>query len=395
MIRLFRWFLGSVKFRFFKGFSQGFINDCFKQNMNVHNLKQKDDALYGICSAKTYKSLHRIALKNGGKVQIVKKSGPIFLLLKIKNRWGLFAGLIVFIIIVNFLSGFIWNIEFYGNEKISTSQLEEFLDENDFRVGVYWNNVEKTSLENLIMASFDDCAWVHINRFGSTARVEINEAVLKPDIAESSKYTNVKAVKDGIIVKATVISGYPAAKVGDGVSKGDLLISGIYESEINKKNLFTHASGEYIAMVKEKFNLTINRQQSYKDYTNVKKQKYICFFGLEIPLFIDSGKNAKNKEVNTEYNYLKINDKSIPVGIRCDYVKYYTKQTKVLSDKELNALVNEKIKDKLKTDYDGIEIVGKHINTSLEADKAVCSGYIECLENIGEEVEIKISKTKH
>lgn len=395
MVRLFRWLLGSVKFKFFGGFAQGFVNDCFNEKINVHNLKTESDALYGLCSAKTYKSLHRIALKNGGKVQMVKKSGPVFLFLKIKNRWGLFAGMIAFIAIINFLSGFIWSVEIYGNEKISTAQLVEFLNENDFHEGVYWNNVEKSSLENLIMASFDDCAWVHINRFGSTARVEISEAVEKPDIADNSKYTNVKAVKDGIIVKATVFSGYPVAKIGDGVSKGDLLISGIYESEINKKNLFTHAGGEYIAMVKEPFALTINRQQSYKAYSDEREKKYICFFGLEIPLFIDFEKDKSNYDISTEYKYIKLNKKEIPVGIRVDSIKPYTKESRVLSDKELNRLVAVKTKEKLSSDYAGIDIVGRHINTSLEADKAVCSGYIECLENIGEEVEIKISKSKH
>lgn len=388
MIKFIRWILGYVSFKFSRGFAEGFVNDCYELNINVHDLKRDNNEICGICTAKTYKQLHRIAYKNGGVVEITKKHGPIFPLLKIKNRWGLLVGALGFIIIINILSGFVWNIEIVGNKAITDDEILDFLAENDFSVGVYWDSIDKVSLESLIMASFDDCAWVHINELGSTARVEINETVVKPDVVDDSGVANLKAVKDGIIVKATVYNGWAVAKVGDGVSKGDLLISGIYESEQTKTNVFAHAGGEYIAQVNEPFALTVSRQQSSKIYGADKQYKIIHFFGLKIPLYIGSSK-IQNSDVSESTDYVKLNGRALPIGITTKIVRPYTVSKTVLSDSELTKLTQAEIERKLKTDFAECEIQKQSIEISLNSDEATANGTVTCLENIGEEVIVK------
>lgn len=391
MIRIIRWFLGYVKFQFTNGFIDGFVNDCFENGVNVHSLKRNENILYGECSVKVYPRLHKIALKNGGKTRIIKKRGIIFPFLKLRNRWGIFAGALAFVCLVSFLSGFIWNIEITGNEKISTKEISSFLEENGFCRGAYWKNIEKDRLENLIMASFDDCAWVHINEIGTTARVEINETVEKPDKKSKKTITNLKAVKDGIIVKATVYNGWGVARVGDSVVKGDLLVSGIYESENKKTNFFAHASGEYIAEVKEKFSLTVSRKQSRKAYGQEKKYKKINFFGLTIPLYIVPPAK-QNCEITESVDYAKLNKKELPIGITTVIARSYMPQTEMLSDKELVKLTEQEIEKKLGEDFGSAEIIKKDIDISLESGEAVAKGTVTCLENIGKEVKIKINK---
>lgn len=388
MVKLIRWLLGYVSFKFSKGFAEGFINDCFESSINVHDLKRDSNEIYGICTAKTYKKLHRIAYKNGGVVEITKKHGPVFPLLKIKHRWGLLVGALGFVIIINLLSGFVWNIEITGNEAITDDEIRVFLADNGFSIGVFWDSVDKDSLESLIMASFDDCAWVHINEIGSTARVEINETVVKPDVVDDSGVANLRAVKDGIIVRATVYNGWAVAKVGDGVAKGDLLISGVYESEATKSNVFAHASGEYIAQVKEPFVLTVSRQQSNKIYGEEKQYKIIHFFGLKIPLYIGSGK-MQDSEMTESTDYVKLNGRELPIGITTRTVRPYTVTKTVLSDSELTKLTQAETEKKLKTDFADCEIQSQSIDISLNSDEAVAKGTVICLEDIGEEVMIK------
>lgn len=393
MVKLIRWFLGYVSFKFSSGFAEGFMNDCFEKHINVHDLKRNGSEIYGMCTAKTYKQLHRIAYKNGGVVEIIKKHGPVFPLLKIKNRWGLFVGALGFVIIINMLSGFVWNIEIVGNDVITDDEITAFLAENDFSVGVFWDSVDKDSLESLMMASFDDCAWVQINELGCTARVEINETVVKPEVADNSGITNLKAVKDGIIVKATVYNGWAVAKAGDGVAKGDLLISGVYESEITKTNVFAHASGEYIAQVKEPFSLTVSRQQSSKSYSEEKQYKIINFFGLNIPLYIGSS-NLPDSDTDQSTDYIRLNGKELPIGITTKTVRPYTVTKTALSDSELTKLTQAEIKKKLETDFGDYEIQKQSIDISLNADEAVAKGTVTCLEDIGEEVVMKEEETE-
>ena len=92
-----------------------------------------------------------------------------FLLLKIQNRWGIFAGCLLFIFIVNFLSGFVWNIEITGNSKISDAQIMQVLDDNGFCMGVHWSAFNKENVEilNYIEATLQSMGfttWHHSNK---------------------------------------------------------------------------------------------------------------------------------------------------------------------------------------------------------------------------------------
>ncbi len=389
MVSFFRWLLGYVKFSFSSGFADGFVDDCYQSRINVHNLKNEKGTIYGECLARDYEKLHIPARKNGGRIRVLKKRGPVFSFLKIRNRWGLFVGAVLFVLIVSFLSGFIWNVEIIGNERISDEVIISFLEENNLKRGAYWRSIDKDKIENLMMASFDDCAWVHINELNSTARIEINETVKKPKITPKT-VSNLKAKKDGLIVKASVTSGWRVAKAGDSVTKGDLLISGVYESEKKKGNQFAHASGEYVARVKEKLSLRVARQQSYKYYKEEKTIKKLSFFGLDVPLGIHS-KSKRNCEITTDNNYLKLNSNELPIGIVTVKERVYDINTRVLSDSELSKLVKSEIEKKLKEDFSQCEILKKNLDISLGADEAVVKGEIICLENIGEDVEIKIN----
>ena len=390
MVKFFRWLLGYVSFCFSGGFCDGFINQCFEEKINIQNLKIKNEELSGECLAREYIKLHGIARKNGGKTRVIKKHGFIFPLLKLKNRWGLFVGGILFICIISFLSGFIWNIEIIGNSKISESEIVEFLDKNNLRRGVPWRSVEKDKIENLMLASFDDCAWVQINELKTTARIEINETIKKPQITPK-KTANLKAKKDGHIVKASVTNGWQVARVGDSVTKGDLLISGIYESEKKKGNQFAHASGEYIAEVKESFSLTVSRKQSYKSYKEERIFKRLCFFGIEIPLYF-LPYEAKNTELEAECSYLKLGGNELPIGIITIKERRYTVKSRLLSDSELQKLAENETKKKLEEEFSDCEIKKKNLKTAINADEAKISGELICLEDIGETVEIKIRK---
>lgn len=394
MVKLLRWLWGFVEFKFTDGFIDGFVNDCYDCGINVHSLKRNDAVLYGACSAKSYKHLHRIARENGGILKITKRHGIIFPLLKLRNRLGLLVGLFLFIIIVNFLGGFVWNIQITGNSKISDKDIYALLENNDFRIGSYWDNTDKDVLENIIMASFEECAWVHINQIGSLARVEIKEAVAKPKIVNQKGYTNVKAKKDGIIVKTIVYNGWQNVKSGDSVTKGDLLISGIYENEKKKKNYFAHAKGICLAQVNESFNLTISRQQHKKDYLPEKKYKTITFFGLKIPLFI--GKiSRQNTDIEQKNVYIKLNKRELPIGITYDIAKPYVITTDVLSDKELNSLANIEINKKIKTDFADVQIISKKTDMSLNSENAKVSVHLVCIEDIAQESKIAIKAQKN
>lgn len=393
MIRLLRWFLGYIEFEFVGGFAEGLINTCYEYGIGIFDIRRSNDIITACCPVNKYKMLHKAARINGGKIKSIRKKGIIFPLLKIKNRWGLMVGAVVFILIINALGGFVWDIRFEGNESISNEEIMTVLDENDFRVGTYWDSINKSSLEAMLMASLNQCAWVSINQEGCTAVIEIDEAKPKPEIVED-KITNLRAKKDGIIVSAVTYEGWPVVKAGEGVAKGDLLISGIYEGETTKVTLFAHARGEYIAQVTEKIDLTVNRQQKEKVYTGEKSYKSICFFGLTIPIYLGNYTSV-NADIEKEYKYAELNDKTLPIGILTTTVKSYQVNEKILNDRELTRLAKKKIEAYINTQLKDYEVINDSSVITINEGNAKISGKIICLENIGEETEIPIKKSKN
>lgn len=385
MIKLIRWLIGYVEFAFTKGFFDGFVNDCFNQKINIHDIKRTEASVTGKCLAREYKRIRPIAKSNGGIIKITKKKGMIFPVLKLINRPGIVAGIIAFIVIFNVLSSFVWSIEFTGNNNIKTTELMEFCEENGLYIGAKWDEISSRTIENLVMAKYDECAWIHINRAASKAIVEIDEAVLQPVQDNAKGRANLKATKDGIVTYTNIKRGWDIVKVGSAVTKGDLLASGVFESEINKTNLFTHASGVVIAKVEEPFNLTINRKQTEKIYTTEEDKKSLIFFGIRLPLYIGKAK-VQDSEITEKCEYIRLNNCDLPIGISTKSYKHFIKKERELSDKELKKLTEKEIEKRLKTDFEDCEIIGKKIDIHISSASAKVEGIITVLENIAQEV---------
>lgn len=58
------------------------------------NIVRRGDNIEASCGAAAYKRLHSAAVKNGGRLKIVKKHGLPFLLRPFRARWGIFAGIL-------------------------------------------------------------------------------------------------------------------------------------------------------------------------------------------------------------------------------------------------------------------------------------------------------------
>ena len=385
LIRFFRWLFGYVKFSYSGGFKEDFINDCYQSGINLKNLCTRGDILLAETKIKTYKKLHRIAFAHGGTVKITKRKGMPFLLSPLNNRWGLFAGAVFFVFFISFMGSFIWNITVTGNNRVTEVKIVDYLAQNGFSVGTQWASVDKEQLEISIMAYFEDVAWISINKLGSTASIEIDETVNKPQMTEKN-ITNVRAAQDGVIVRMTVNKGWAEVREGDAVTAGDLLISGVRESEVDKKNHYAHAGGRVLAKVESDITLSVNRRQTEKSYTYDKEYKTLYFFGLEIPLYLK--KDEGTADENTEKEYLVVNSYRLPVGIITEKTRYYTSQTVLLSDSELEVLARAELEKRKNGEIGDCELVSEDVSVQMNEDDCNITGKYSYIKDIGVETEI-------
>lgn len=392
LIKFINWFFGYVVFTFSGGFTDGFINRCYAEKINIKNIICENGTVTARCSINAYKRLHKIALRSGGRVKIVKKHGLPFILHPLKGRWGIFCGMLFLVLFVSFMSGFIWNITVVGNNTLETSKIVDYLAQNGFKTGVRWSDTDKENLEFSVMADFDDIAWISINRFGCLAQVEIRETTPKPQIENNNIITNVTADKDGVIVKVTALGGWPAVNAGDAVTKGDLLISGVYEAaetENPQKNHYARAHGNVIAKTDYEITVNIPREQSEKVYTSEKQYKTLYIFGAEIPLYID--KKEENTVSEFEKRYLVLNDFRLPIGIYTEIRRTYKDTKRSISDSELLEAAKKELAAREKEELKDCQIIGKDESNEITQDGIVYTADYSLLEDIGSEHEIIFS----
>lgn len=392
LVKLSQWLIGFILFEFKNGFCIPFINECYQRKINIENIVIANNTITGKCSPKDYLKINRIAKCHGGNIRIIRKCGLPFLLNPLKARAGFSAGIVLFIAIISTMSGFVWSIEINGSNEIEDRQVITFLDSQGFRIGSFWRSVNKDKIEDTMMATFNNLAWVHINRFGTTAKIELQEAEPKPNI-EDKTITNLTSTKDGEIIYIMVRDGWQEVQVGDNVTKGQVLVSGINEVEREKENFYTHASGDIIARVKEPIKLAVNREQTRKSYSSPKTFKAISFFSIYLPLYIGKIPTI-NTEISKKAKYISINNYQIPIGIITTTVKPYTIYTKTLSDKELIKLTKNLVNQKLIATYKKENIISKDFTISLNGNSATAKGTAIVIENIGKEVPIFKNKDK-
>lgn len=386
MISFIRWLLGYIKFSFKKGFAEGFINDCFENNLRLRDISQEDDGITAVTDIKTYFKLHRSAFRHGGVIKIIKRRGLPFLFLPLKNRWGVFFGFIFCVFMISYMGGFIWNVTVVGNDRLTDSKIVDYLAQNDFKTGVRWNSTDKENLEFGVMAEFDEVSWISINKIGSLAMVEINETTDKPSVVDNSGVTNVVAAEDGVITHITALGGWTAVKAGDAVSKGDLLISGINESEVDEKNHFAHAHGTVLANVSTDIELNISREQKDKKFYKNRQYKSFYFFGIRIPLYLKKDKGEFDKAVKK--SYLVYNDFRLPIGTETVECSYYNAVSKTLSDEELKQLAENELERVKNERFKNAEIISEGIDVQLENNVCHITGSYNLVRDIGIETEI-------
>lgn len=390
MISLIRWLLGTVKFSFENGFAEGFMNECFEKNINLKNITQNETGFTASADIKTYFGLHRIALHHGGKIKVMKRRGLPFLLLPLKNRWGIFFGIVCSVFLISFMGGYVWNVTVVGNNRITDAKIVDYLAQNGFKTGVRWSNTDKENLEFGVMAEFEEVSWISINKLGSLALVEINETVDKPGIVDNSKITNVIAQEDGIITHITALGGWNAVHAGDAVVKGDLLISGIHESEVDEKNHFAHAHGTVLANVHDSIELHISREQKEKDFYKTQKYTSVCFFGLKIPLYLKKEKGTCDEA--TEKSYLVYNDFRLPIGTETVNCSYYHVTSKTLTDDELEQLSRSELEKAKNEKLKNAQIISEDVQVEMENHVCRITGTYNSVKDIGAETEILLEE---
>lgn len=216
----------------YKGNSiERFINICKNNQIEIWECKNCEDKIVFCLSVDSFYKLKKIRRKCGGKIRIINRKGIPFFIHKYKYRYFFAIGCVMCVLIGKFLTMFVWNISFEGNNSYSDKELLEFLERNNIKQGILMKGVDFNDIEYIIRNGYNDITWVSAERKGTKIIIHIKENEDMYIENADEKPCNILSNVDGVIYSIITRSGKPQVRAGDEVKKGDVLVSGVLSIE--------------------------------------------------------------------------------------------------------------------------------------------------------------------
>ncbi len=383
IIKIIRYIFGYINFRAFGGFDHRFLNLCTRDGIPLWNIKNVKGNISASTTIDGYLHIRSAARKSGMKVMSIEKKGLIFFLKKYKIRVGIFAGSLIFALILTVLSQFVWSITLYGNIDIEDDVILSAFEKNGVYVGMPIKRLDDNDIAQAVVSEMENLSWAAVNRKGTSVVIEVREKTAAPEIYDDKTPTNLIAGEDGVIISTDVLYGQEEVKIGSAVTKGDLLISGIITHKDGTETT-VHADGYVKALVKRKKSFDINDISCYKQ--NDEKTRYsIFFFGLKIPL----GTRPFESFYTEHKSFIESDKILLPLGIITEYgAEFNTEKTEISTEtaEKLSLLQGASyVKDLL--DF----CIIKYSSVIKFEDRFQV--YCECEQEIGVLQEIYVEKT--
>lgn len=378
LLFIYRFLFGYLYLRVSAPNPEKLLNLCAAKGIGIWRVSVKKNIVYFKIGIQSFKKLRIYKRKIPCKIHITKKVGFPFFIARNKKRYGMLCGFALFIAIIYFMSGCVWNICINGNKNIKSSEILAALNQIGIYEGARIKNIDPEDKRNELLLAQKGLSWAAINIEGSKLTVDVSET---KQVEEKENFaSNFISVEDGIIKKIEVKNGITEVKVGDTVQKGQLLVSGIREYDDGRVS-FVRSMGNIYAEVDYSFE-TVQplKVTEFIKTGELEKRKILYFYGLKIPLFL----GGVEQPYITVDERQKISSGASYLPIKIISRRFYkTKETTYLLKREQaekRAIKNaEKKVEKL---VDNGEILAKKHTAELEGENIKIKTEIKCLKDI-------------
>ncbi len=384
-------FCGSVDVTVSLAESASLLDICMHHCIPYADFKVVPDGVQLTFRLASFKKLKHLAAERGITLSESRRRGLPLLLLRLCKRPGLILGALAAAVLV-FLSGrFVREIEVTGNESVTTSEILALLEEHGFSVGSYIPTVNTDKVENALLQDSDKLSWISINILGSSAEVQVREEQEATPVLPLKKPANLVAGKAGVIETVQIYKGKSMVKSGQFVEKGDLLVSGLYDSE-RVGFRYTRAAGSVMAKTVTEFYIEIPYEYEGIRHTGAEYcDKYLNFFNLSIHIFKNTGNmGAMCDKIDIVENYCLPDGTVTPIELHTVRYSEYEPVTLTRSADEAEALAYFTLSEKLAAFAADAVLVKKSITPRVGEHSFSLYCTVVAVENIASVSEFEV-----
>lgn len=382
MIYVTRYLLGFVDL-LIVGPYENFLNLISRRGLTMWNIKKTKGGLELSIPRSQIFSASQAATKSAVKLEVKQQKGIPFLWQQYKKKLGVLIGIVIFFLVLHIMSLYVWVIRIEGNSTIPSETLINIVSELGLRPGTLKKGISVPYIEHNATLQKPEISWISVNLQGSIASVCIKEKDTPPNIIPKKEICNVKAKCDGQIVMMQVFNGEAEVKNGDAVSKGELLVSGIYDDDTEDIRM-QHAQAKVIANTKHEFNCDIELfQEKFHRIGKHITRKKLSLFGLDIPLTpISPPDNSDTYDREQKDNKFEIFGILLPISSHTDIWHKQESSIEKISNDEALCQMDQQIKNFENTELKEANIIFSDRNDNFTDEHLHTCIVYKCQEDI-------------
>ena len=227
------WLLrGDVRVRVTSPFPERVLNVCAARGIALRapRFLGAEELAFSV-ARRDWRALKAACADLGAEAHIERVSGAPFALGRLRRRYALLGGAALCALLLAVSTCFIWDLRVEGNGAVPKEKILRVLAEYGVRRGAFAYGFRQHDLCNRALPKLPELSWLTVNTRGCRATIVVRERVPKPEIVNESMPTNVVAVRDALVTDVRALDGEAKVLPGTVVRAGQLLISGVVETD--------------------------------------------------------------------------------------------------------------------------------------------------------------------
>ena len=386
------WLLGSVTARV-TGPGQGeFLSRCAALGADLWTLERLEgDELLVRAPGRAAPLLRQAAAESGCSLSQARLRGLPFFLRGFRRRYALAAGLLLALGLLGAGSHVVLDIDVTGNEALPDRAILAQLRLCGVGVGTYTPKVDVRRVENEMLRTMDSLAFCALTFHGTRAEVTVREAAPVPHLAEDDTPADVVAAADGILTHVEAWSGDAQFRAGDGVRKGEVLISGavtldpppLVEADLG--TMTVRAEGRVLARTWRTLEARAPLTAAGKRYTGEEVTRYsLELLGRRVNFYENSGiPYAKYDTITDTKSWAPWGSRGLPLCWRRETHRAYETIPLPLDRGETEAMMKDRLAGALDSLLEEGAVLRSDFRAETAGDTLTVTLLAQCSEQIG------------
>ena len=319
----------GVRFTARNGSPEALLTDAAGQGLHLYGISSLPGGFCAHCAAWQYRRLAAFARV---RLRVEKRMGLYFLLRPLLQRKGLWAGLVAWGLVLVWLQGFIWAVDYGSLTTGQRARAGAVLRSCGLQPGTAVTEELLRCGEYALLES-GEFSWASLNFEKGRLAVEAAPAHARPEIAAGTLH-GLRAKCNGTVLRTNLTSGTMLVAPGQTVEAGQGLI-GTARSERDGTLIFAPAAGTVVAQLEWQTDQSVPLAETMPQLTGKNTTNYKLFFAEHSAALSPS---APDGDGLYRTRHLQLEVFGLPLPCAVEETIYYGQQQEMMYRTEAQAL---------------------------------------------------------